>query len=59
MISVNLINTVKLRQLWFATWQMKSSITFDLALIEWFMVIHVIKNLPVQTVNETLNHSYL
>jgi len=53
MISVNLINTVKLRQMWFATWQMKSSITFDLALIEWFMVIYVIKNLPVQTVNET------
>jgi len=52
MISVNLINTLNL-QMWFATWEMKSSSTCDLAFIEWFMVIYVVKNLPVQTVSET------
>jgi len=41
MISVNLINTLKLRQMWFATWQIKSLITCDLAFIKWFMVLYI------------------
>ena len=39
--------------MWFATWQMKSSITCDMAFFEWFLVIYVVKNFPVLTVNET------
>jgi len=38
--------------MWFATWKIKSSITCDLAFIAWFMVIYVVKNFPVLTVNE-------
>jgi len=53
MIPVDFINTLKLKRMWFATWEMKSSVTCDLAFIKRFVVIYVVKNLPVHTANGT------